>query len=76
MLSKLPPAVPDAKRFFCILEAPIGLSWNLLGGEVRGGGNGPLGPLKFDYATDDEMKLETRCLSKVKKTEFNLNLCK
>jgi len=41
-----------------------------------GGGHGPLGPLKFDYAMDDEMKLETRCLSKVKKTEFNLNLCK
>jgi len=46
MLSKLPPAVQDAKRFFCILEAPIGLSWNLLGGEVRGGGgHAPLAPL-------------------------------
>jgi len=36
------------KGFFaCILEAPDGLFWNLLG--PSSGGMGPLGPLKFAY---------------------------
>ena len=32
-----------AKRFFCILEAPDGLSWNLLGTKFLGG-MAPLNP--------------------------------
>jgi len=32
---------PVAKRFSCILEAPDGLSWNLLGAKF-GGGHGPI----------------------------------
>ena len=45
---------PVAKRFSCILEAPYGPSWNLLGVKF-GGRHAPLPtPLKSAYGVKDE----------------------
>ena len=59
--SKLPQRGPGqssaAKRFTCILEAPHGLSWNLLGAKF-GEGHGLLAPfLKSAYGFTDKYQL-------------------